>query len=83
MKIKATPELACLSTRARIAKINARNVEATAASDGLLPNGIAIKSDQLARERPRTRCTSRMRAAFVDEKIRKCHTIATMIQAGR
>ena len=52
MKTNAAPVLARLNTSARIAKTIARNVEATAASCGLFPNGVATKKDQLARVRP-------------------------------
>ena len=39
-------------TRARTQIRTARRVVDTAASWGLLPNGAAMKNDQLARERP-------------------------------
>lgn len=42
-----------------------KNVEATAASWGLFPNGAATKKDQLANDNPKRILTRRRRAAFV------------------
>jgi hypothetical protein len=53
--IKAAPVLAWPKTRARIAKMIAKNVDATAASWGLLPKGTAMKKDQLAKLKPSRR----------------------------
>ena len=83
VKMNAAPVLAWLNTSARIAKTMARNVEATAASCGLLPNGVATKNDQLASVRPSRRCTTMMTPTFVALNMRKCHMMETMIHAGR
>ncbi len=82
-KMNAAPVLARLNTSARMAKTMARNVEATAASCGLLPKGVATKNDQLASVRPSRRCTTMMTPTFVAVKMRKCHIMETMIHAGR
>ena len=83
MKTKAAPELARLKTSARMAKTIARNVDATAASCGLFPKGVATKNDQLARVRPRSRWMTMTRPTFVAVNMRKCQMMATIIQAGR
>lgn len=49
--MKATPVEALLNTSARIAKTIDKNVDATAASWGELPNGALIKNDQLHKVR--------------------------------
>ena len=83
VKMNAAPVLARLNTSASMANTIARNVEATAASCGLLPKGVATKKDQLASVRPSRRWTTMMSPTFVAVKMRKCQMIATMIHAGR
>ena len=70
-------------TSAKIAKTIARNVDATAASCGLFPNGAATKNDQLASPSPSRRWTTIISPTFVAVKMRKCQMMATMIHAGR
>lgn len=79
----AAPVLARANTRARIAKTIERNVDATAASCGLFPNGAATKNDQLASVKPRRRWTMMMSPTFVAVKMRKCQRMETMTHAGR
>lgn len=70
VKMTAPPVLRLLRTKATMARMIARNVENTAASCGDLPKGAAVKNDQLARERPSRRWTTRMRPTFVPENTR-------------
>lgn len=81
--ITAVPVPALLSTRARIANTMDKKVEATAASCGLFPNGAATKKDHEARTSPSSRWTAMTSKTFVAVKIRKCHTMATISQAGK
>lgn len=83
VKMNAAPLLARANTSARIANAMARNVDATAASCGLFPNGAATKKDQLASVSPSRRWVTMTSPTFVAVKMRTCQMIATMIHAGR
>jgi hypothetical protein len=65
------------------AKIMARNVDTTAASCGLFPKGTAINKDQLPRVKPNRRWVMITSPTLVALKIRWCHTMETMIHAGK
>lgn len=83
VNINAVPLPTAPITNARIAKSREKNVDATAASCGLLPNGTATNRDQLASERPNIIWMTKTRPPEVLLKMRRCQMIETIIHAGR
>jgi len=70
-------------TRPKIPKIKARQVVTTAASWGLFPKGVAMKKDQLTRERPKTIWTRRVVTMLALTKILIFQTTEKATHAGR